>query len=411
MTAPKGEYFNLRHLRAYVAVCRNQSVSAAADDVHMSQPAVTQAVAKLEAALTVPLFVRSSKGMFPSEAGLVFEARCSRALKLLREGTLAAASRQKKRRIFPFDTMITSAQLRALIAMSEHGNFSVAARSVGIAQPSLYRTARDLEKVSGLELYRKSEQGFALSVAGQNLVKMARLAFYELNQGVEEILAWKGVDGGRLVIGSLPLLRSTVLPEAIVALSDEYPDAAITVVDGGFDDLFHALRYGELDLILGALRQPPPAPDVVQVPLFSDRLGVFCHPDHPFVGQGEIEPARLSQSPWVVGRKGTPTRHQFARFFADRGMAEPKHVVETGSLILMRGLLRDRTRLSMISQSQVRDEVAQGTLVPLPIEIGDTPREIGFTHRTIWRPTRLQSRFIDLLKEDAKRMQGAAPYI
>ena len=38
---------NMKHLRACIAVARRQSNSAAAEDVYMSQPAVTQAVAKV----------------------------------------------------------------------------------------------------------------------------------------------------------------------------------------------------------------------------------------------------------------------------------------------------------------------------------------------------------------------------
>ena len=44
---------NLKHLRACLAVTRRQSISAAAEDVYMSQPAVTQAVAKVERLLGV----------------------------------------------------------------------------------------------------------------------------------------------------------------------------------------------------------------------------------------------------------------------------------------------------------------------------------------------------------------------
>jgi len=42
---------NLRHMRAFCMVARCGSISAAAGDVHLSQPAITQAIAKPERSL------------------------------------------------------------------------------------------------------------------------------------------------------------------------------------------------------------------------------------------------------------------------------------------------------------------------------------------------------------------------
>ena len=47
---------NFRHLRVFREVARLRSVSAAAEQVHLSQPAVTQAICKLEGELGAELF-------------------------------------------------------------------------------------------------------------------------------------------------------------------------------------------------------------------------------------------------------------------------------------------------------------------------------------------------------------------
>jgi DNA-binding transcriptional LysR family regulator len=67
----------LRELRGFVAVVEEGGLSAAARRLHMSQPAVSQMVAALERQLGVPLLVRSSTGVRPTDAGqtLLAEAR------------------------------------------------------------------------------------------------------------------------------------------------------------------------------------------------------------------------------------------------------------------------------------------------------------------------------------------------
>src|SRR5258705_13174728 len=60
---------NLRHLRAVAAIRRCGSVSRAAGEVALSQPAVTQGVAKLETQLGLRLFERGPSGMTPTPEG------------------------------------------------------------------------------------------------------------------------------------------------------------------------------------------------------------------------------------------------------------------------------------------------------------------------------------------------------
>lgn len=400
----KGQDFNLRHLRAYALVCHLGGITAAADAVHMSQPAITQAIAKLEASLDEKLLVRSSRGMHPTAAGAIFARRCDRALAILRQGCDDAAARQKAGGPPHFDTRISSTQLRALIAVAAHGNFSVAARAVGISQPSLYRTARDLEKVSGLTLYRKSETGYDPTVAARILIRAAKLAFYELDQALDELSIWRGANSGRIVIGALPLSRSVLLPRAIDTITRDYPDIDLRVIDGTYDDLLNGLRHGEIDLMLGALRDPPPAEDVTQTPLFSDRLGVFCHPGHPLADRRDIPFEDLARYPWVLPRRGTPTRDQAGAFFRVNGLQEPKRVIETSAMILVRSLLESGDRLTMISRTQVSDEIKLGMMRRLPVDIGDTARPIGITQRIDWHPTGMQERFLQVLREVAETL-------
>ena len=138
---------NLRHLKAFSVVARRGSVSTASTTIHLSQPAITQAIAKLEATLRATLFVRSNKGMIATDAGLLLLNRAERSLEFIRLGARQATRGSETRRDRGFSTLdhlVTMSQLRALMAVGDHGNFSLAARAVGISQPSLHRLARDL---------------------------------------------------------------------------------------------------------------------------------------------------------------------------------------------------------------------------------------------------------------------------
>jgi LysR family transcriptional regulator, regulator for genes of the gallate degradation pathway len=78
---------SLRQLRTFAAVARFESISRALAPLHLSQSAVTQAIAGLEAKLDVPLFVRRSKGSYLTEYGKIFEKRTIRLFETI-EGAI-----------------------------------------------------------------------------------------------------------------------------------------------------------------------------------------------------------------------------------------------------------------------------------------------------------------------------------
>jgi len=390
---------NVRHLRAFREVARQRSISEAAAGVHLSQPAITQAIAKLEDQLGARLFERRSDGMVPTDLGEMFLNRVDRALTLIRDGAREAVrqnSRKGGRGFAHFDQLLTTAQLRALIAVSKAENFSLAARTVGISQPTLHRSARDLERLSGLSLFKKSGQGIELTPSAQTLARSVKLAFSELEQGFAEINETRGIDRGKIAIGSLPLPRTFILPAAINALTRDRDDVRISVIDGPYDDLLHELRHGELDLMVGALRNPVPIDDVVQEALISDPLAVVGRAGHPLNAKARITLDDLAAYPWAIPREGTPTRASFEELFAKADA--PRNIVESSSLILIRGLLLESDRLTLISQHQIRHEEQLGLLKPLAFDVANTARPIGITLRRDWRPTATQRHFLDCLR-------------
>lgn len=70
----------LRHLRYFQAVVEAGSLTAAAANLHMSQPPLSVAISQLEAAVGVELLVRTSRGVEPTSAGRYLVGASSRVL-------------------------------------------------------------------------------------------------------------------------------------------------------------------------------------------------------------------------------------------------------------------------------------------------------------------------------------------
>ncbi|MDF2368832.1 LysR family transcriptional regulator [Sneathiella sp.] len=392
---------NLRHLRAFCVVAAHQSISRASEEVFLSQPAITQAIAKIELALEVELFTRRTDGVFITEAGKLFLVRATRAQDFIRTGIEEARHSAQVRDGKGFDNLgqlVSGVQLRALIAIAKTGNFSLAAKRVGISQPSLYRAARDLERLSGMTLFRKTGQGIGLTAAAEVCARYAMLAFAELTQGYMEIKEYKGIDSGRIVIGTMPLARTYILPTAINRVLENRPGLQISVVDGRYEDLLHGLRYSEIDILIGALRNPPPIDDVAEEAIFEDELALIVRAGHPLTKKRKITIDELAGYPWITPREGSPTRNKFEELFSKRQLPLPEIVIEASSLVLIRGLLMETDRITILSAHQTRHEQEQGLLVQLPFDLSDTRRPIGLTTRQDWHPTTTQAELVETLR-------------
>ncbi|GGU86954.1 hypothetical protein GCM10010211_61300 [Streptomyces albospinus] len=70
----------LRHLRAFVEVARQQSFTRAAEKLTITQPALTRTVQQLETALRVRLFNRSSRHVELTNVGNSFLTQVERVL-------------------------------------------------------------------------------------------------------------------------------------------------------------------------------------------------------------------------------------------------------------------------------------------------------------------------------------------
>lgn len=385
-------------------VVRRGSVSAVARAAHLSQPAVTQAVGQVEAALGARLMRRSYLGLDLTGAGHAAARRIERALTMLREALGAVRMRSGA------DVLngISSTQLKALIAVVEEGAFARAARRAGRARTAVHRAARQLEKSLGTALFEVTSFGVRPTREAEKLALRARLAFAEIAQAQAEVASAKGRGSGSTVIGAMPLARSVLLARAVLEFAAARPEHAISILDGPYESMLDALRRGAADVLVGALRDPVPFEDIAQEHLFDDPLALVVGAKHPLAGRGEPTLAALARFPWIAPRRESPLRRHFDALLGRLGVpcAAP---IECNSLIAARSMLLSSERVMLSSEHQIRHELETGQLVALPHPFGEVTRAIGFTVRRDWQPTEVQAQLVEGLRRHARALSTGQP--
>jgi DNA-binding transcriptional LysR family regulator len=172
----------------------------------------------------------------------------------------------------------------------------------------------------------------------------------------------------------------------------------VKIIDAPYTELVDHLRHGRIDLILGALRNSVPE-DLCQEELFREPLAVVVRAGHPALKSRGLDAARLAKVEWIAPPPLTPAGANFAAFFRRHGLPLPRRIIECSSFITTRDLLVRSDRAALLSASQIDDETLAGELAIAVAEVPDTERPIGVCTRSDWSPTRMQSRFLALIRE------------
>lgn len=369
---------NIRHFAALAATVRHGSVSRAARAINLSQPALTQAIAGLEASLGVSLFDRGASGMTPTEPALLLAPRAEAAIEHIGS------------------PRVTGTQLRAFLAVVRGGTYAAAAEATGLSPASLHRAVADLSVALGQRLFDRRGRSLLLTPAGVQRARAFGLGMAELRAGLSEVAAWLGQAGGRIVIGAMPLSRARWLPEAVLRFRKAQPDIDIAVLEGSYSELVGPLRDGEIDVLLGALRDELP-PDLSQEATFEDRPALVMRAGHPILSQPDTARA-MGDYPWLLPDRSTPLRRYWEAMFSVLDLPSPHVAIECGSVIMIRQLLIAGDGLTLLSPDQVSVELEAGILASLPPP-APVRRTIGIITRTGWRPTRAEAALLEKLRE------------
>ena len=103
---------------------------------------------------------------------------------------------------------MTLNQLRNVVAIAERGSLRSAARFLGVTQPAITRSIRELEHELGVTLFERHASGMALTAMGQVLVRRATSIQSEVGRVHSELAQLKGNQVGSIALACPPLRTS-----------------------------------------------------------------------------------------------------------------------------------------------------------------------------------------------------------
>ncbi|GLQ98440.1 LysR family transcriptional regulator [Dyella mobilis] len=248
---------SLRQLRAFLAVARQRHFRRAAEQLHLSQPAVSRHITELEAELGVRLFDRTTREVVPTDTGRYLESALERVLDEL-EGVLEHVHSEGERR-------------RGKVRIASVPTLSASLMPICIADcarayPELTIQLHDQAQTLVLDSVRGGEVDFGIAIdppesSDFDRETIMRDPFYLACQPSHPLAAlksvpWKKLQGQRLILldyssGSRRLIDQALHKHGIAA--------DVVQQTGHTHTAFRMVEAGLGITITPALSSPPPS--------------------------------------------------------------------------------------------------------------------------------------------------------
>lgn len=266
-------------------------------------------------------------------------------------------------------------QLEHVVALADHRNFHRAADAVGVTQPALTQSIRNLEDEYGVALFQRSKRDVSPTAFGLTVIGSARQMLGQIANMRRELDLMKNLQSGRLIVGCDSWLAECLLAPTLARMLERYPDLRFSVRVGPIDTMMEELLAGGLDLYVGA---PPEARDdrYAWHDILLPPMVLLCNPAHPLLALAAPSPSDCLAYPiaaprlpqwyfdWLGRQLGYPTTPEGRDIYS--------YFLESDDLGVIRQLVRTTDTISSLLPSLAADDIAHGLLRVVPL------REMNF---------------------------------
>lgn len=259
--------------------------------------------------------------------------------------------------------------LRDVLAVAEHGSLRAAGRHLGIAQPAMTRSIRDIERELGVPLFERHAKGVRLTEMGLAFVRRAEAIQAELRRATEEIEQLKGRTTGQVSIALSSASSIALLPKVQAYFRQRYPDALLKISENLFPAAEPEILEGRIDLYVGPISHIGASPRALIEKIFDNERVVVARKGHPLAeaaGFNDLADACWVDTTLTMSSNTTRTRDiGFEEWFKQRGMPLPRVVVHARSVLVAMLTVANSDLLAILPRQWLEYEPTANNVAPL----------------------------------------------
>ncbi|MDA3649767.1 LysR family transcriptional regulator [Saccharopolyspora indica] len=231
---------------------------------------------------------------------------------------------------------LTMQQLRLVLAVHDAGSFTLAAERLHLAQSSMSRTVREVERRLGIALFERTTRNLTSTPEGREFCRVARQVVESFDAGINHFQGFLAGNRGQVRIAALPSLAAILLPPVVSAYRAAHPAVELSISDAMSDEVLQQVRAGVVDLAVTVVAEP--LPDLHVKPIATDRFCCVFPPQHRFAAQRGLSWSNLAGEPHIAFDPSSSIRQHAERAFA-AAKIRPDVVLESSNISTVAGLV------------------------------------------------------------------------
>lgn len=186
---------------------------------------------------------------------------------------------------------MTITQLKYVLAVAEHQNFTKAAQKTFVTQPTLSMQIQKLEGELDILIFDRSKKPIELTEVGAKIVNQARNIVNEANRISDIVDQQKGFIGGEYKLGVIPTVMPTLLPMFLTNFINKYPKVRLKIEELNTQQIIERLEDGNLDAAIAAT--PLENENIKERPLYYEPFVAYIPQNHRLYNKEIISTADL----------------------------------------------------------------------------------------------------------------------
>lgn len=398
----------LHNLRLLIVVIEARSIARASRQIGRAPSAASRSIVELERAIGAPMLERKWRGVVPTTMGAAVVEPVRHMVEVLTDAvsefTETTGHVRMSRVPMICNYLFNGRRLQLILELGAFRSLTAAAENLGLSSAGVSMALARIEAQIGHPIFDRTMNGLEATTSGERLIRAAKQIFEELRQLNSKLASISEAVSPCVVIGTIPLMQSYMMPKAIAAALANLPRLRVVVFDAPYAPLLQALRDGDADAGIVMLRPGTVASGMVVEPLFTDELAVVASSRHHLADSKTLGLADLLQERWILPRAGSQPRKMVHDAFAQAGIAPPLASMETQELAMIRQSLLDGAMIAVASPNQLQLEIQMGMIKVLPLKLKGATRTVALIARQEIAESSPTHLVLEALRKEARTM-------
>lgn len=281
------------------------------------------------------------------------------------------------------------------------GNISKAAKELYISQPAISKSIQKLEESLNCKLFSRSSRGVILTEEGNLLYDHVKEAFETLGTGEEKLKRSIELGIGHLKIGVSSTLCKYVLLPYLKEFIRLYPHISISIHCQSTNETLKLLDENKIDIGLIGKSDNFKNIHFDFLETIKDTFVATSDYIHNLNTRGIKNEEILQNSTLMLLDKNNITRQYIDTYFQDNHITIVDSI-DISDMDLLIEFAKIGVGVACVIKSFIAQELKDGTLIEIPLDIPICEREIGFAYKENLRPSKSLQCFIDFYKNYSK---------